>query len=301
MCIRPKDAVEARHALSLQQPTQECCFLSNVDSMVAHRICRKKLLSKNKPMKAFIKSTPFIILFAADSGTIKAQLDLSRYEIGIAGSGFVYQGDLTPSRLGSYRTLKPGVQVFLSKIINPIISLRTNVSIGELKGDDSKYPVPEYRQQRNFNFKTPVFEISEVLVADLLKNNMTRQSSRVHPYLYAGVGFSFLNIKRDWSRFNAEHFSAEPSTLQGLADDVQHSLPKMIPEVPLGIGIRYSLSKRISLNAESAYRFIFTDYLDGFSQAADPSRKDSYQTHSLGIIYQVQKTNPSWKCPVPKY
>jgi len=252
-------------------------------------------------MKAFIKSTPLLILFAADSGRVKAQLDLSMYEIGIAGSGFIYQGDLTPSRLGSYRTLKPGVQVFISKIINPIFSLRTNVSVGKLKGDDSKYQVPEYRQQRNFNFKTPVFEISEVLVADLLKNNFARQSSRVHPYLYAGVGFSFLNIKRDWSRFNAEYFSAERTTIQGLADDVQHSLPKTIPEVPLGIGIRYSLSKKISLNAESSYRFTFTDYLDGFSQSADPSRKDSYQTHSVGIIYQFQKNNSSWKCPVPRY
>ena len=252
-------------------------------------------------MKAFIKSTPLIILFAADSNTVKAQLDLTGYEIGIAGSGYVYQGDLTPSRLGSYRTLKPGVQIFLSKIITPMFSLRTNLSIGKLKGDDAKYTVPGYRQQRNFNFDTPVFEISELLVADVLKNNFARQSSRLSPYVFAGVGLTFLKIKRDWSRFNAEYFSSEASTIQGLADDAQHSLPKTIPVVPLGIGIRYSLSKRISLNAESSYRFAFTDYLDGFSQSADPSRKDSYQTHSVGIIYQFQKNNSSWKCPVPKY
>jgi uncharacterized protein DUF6089 len=252
-------------------------------------------------MNAFIKSTPFLILIAADSTRAKGQLNLTRYEVGIAGSGFVCQGDLTPSRFGSYRTLRPGIQVFLSNIINPVFSLRTNFSIGKLSGDDSKYPVPEYRQQRNFNFKTPVFEISELLVADLLKNNFARQSTRLSPYLSAGVGLSFLKIKRDWSRFNAEYFSAEASTIQGLADDAQHSLPKAIPIVPLGIGIRYSLSKRISLNAESSYRFTLTDYLDGFSQAADPSRKDSYQTHSVGIIYQFQKNNSSWKCPVPKY
>ena len=252
-------------------------------------------------MKAFIKSTPFIILFAADPSTVKAQLDLSGYEIGIAGSGFVYQGDLTPSRLGSYRTLKPGVQIFLSKIINPMFSLRTNLSIGKLKGDDAKYAVPEYRQQRNFNFKTPVFEIAELLVADLLKNNFAQRSSRLSPYVFAGVGLSFLKIKRDWSGFNAEYFSTETSTLQGLEDDAQHSLPKTIPVLPLGIGIRYSVSKRISVNVESSYRLTFTDYLDGFSQAADPSRKDSYQTHSVGIIYHFQKENSSWKCPVPKY
>jgi hypothetical protein len=252
-------------------------------------------------MKAFIKSTPLIILFAADSSIVKAQLDLTGYEIGIAGGGYVYQGDLTPSRLGSYRTLKPGVQIFLSKIVTPMFSLRTNLSVGKLKGDDAKYAVPDYRQQRNFNFKTSVFEISELLVADLLKNNFRRQSSRLSPYVFAGVGLSFLKIKRDWSRFNAEYFSSEASTIQGLADDAQHSLPKTIAVLPLGIGIRYSLSKRISLNAESSYRLTFTDYLDGFSQSADLSRKDSYQTHSVGIIYQFQKNNSSWKCPAPKY
>lgn len=250
-------------------------------------------------MKAFIKSTPFIILFAADSSVVKAQLDLSGYEIGVAVSGFVYQGDLTPSRLGSYKTLKPGVQIFLSKIISPMFSLRTNLSIGKLKGDDAKYAVPEYRQQRNFNFNTPVFEISELLVAEVLENNSTRQRSRLSPYLFAGVGLSFSNIKRDWSRFNAEYFSTETSTIQGLADDAQHSLPKTIPVLPLGIGIRYSLSKSISLSAESSYRFTFTDYLDGFSQAVDPSRRDSYQTYSVGIIYQFQKTTHRGTVPYP--
>ena len=252
-------------------------------------------------MNTFIKSTPFIILFAANSTRVKAQLDLTRYEVGFSGSVFIYQGDLTPSRPGSYRTLKPGIQIFLNRVIDPVFSLRTNLSFGKLKGDDSKYAVPEYRQQRNFNFKTPVFEISELLVADLLKNNLAQQSTRLSPYLFAGVGLSFLKIKRDWSRFNAEYFSTEASTIQGLAADAQHSLPKMIAVLPLGVGIRYSLSKRISISAETSYRFTFTDYLDGFSKAADPSRKDSYQTHSVGLIYQFQKNNASWKCPVPKY
>ena len=252
-------------------------------------------------MKAFIRSTSFIILFATDSSKAKAQPDLRGYEVGIAGSAFVYQGDLTPSRLGSYRTLKPGGQIFISKIITPMFSLRTNLSFGKLKGDDSKYSSPSYRQQRNFNFKTPVFEISELLVADLMRNNFARQPSKFSPYLFAGIGLGFLKITRDWSRFNAEYFNTEASTIQGLSDDAQHSLPKTIPVLPLGMGLRYTLSKRISLNAESSYRFTFTDYLDGFSQAADPSRKDSYQTHSLGIIYQFQKSNSSWKCPVPKY
>ena len=225
-----------------------------------------------------------------------AQTAFSKFEIGINAGTFIYQGDLTPSRLGAYRTLKPDLTIFVNKLINPTFSLRTSLSFGKLKGDDSKYSIPEYRQQRNFLFKSPVFEVSELIVADLLKNNLTRQYPRLSPYVFAGIGFSFLNINRDWTRFNAEYFSAETSTIQGLAADQQHSPPKLIPVIPLGAGVRYPVSKKISITAETSYRFTFTDYLDGFSKAANDSRKDSYQGHSIGLIYQFGKPS-SLKCP----
>jgi hypothetical protein len=114
--------------------------------------------------------------------------------------------------------------------------------------------------------------------------------------MFAGLGFSIVNIKRDWSRFNAEYFSSEPGTISGLAGDQQHPLPTLIPVFPMGIGIRYPVSSRILVNAETSYRFTFSDYLDGFSKAANDARKDSYLSHSVGLIYQFR--NNSWlKCP----
>jgi hypothetical protein len=247
-------------------------------------------------MNAPVKTCILFSLFFNKTLSMYAQLDISKYEIGINAGTFIYQGDLTPSRLGSYRTLKPDLNIYVNKLINPRFSLRTSLSFGKLKGDDSKYSIPEYRQQRNFLFKSSVFEISQLIVADLLKNNMTRQLSGFSPYVFAGIGFSFLNIKRDWSRFNAEYFSTETSTIQGLAADQQHSPPKLIPVIPLGAGVRYPLSKKISITAETSYRFTFTDYLDGFSKAANDSRKDSYQSHLIGLIYQFGKPS-SLKCP----
>ena len=251
-------------------------------------------------MNAFFKGTAFILLVSAEGTRLNAQPDIMKSEIGITAGTFIYQGDLTPSQLGSYRTMRPGLSIYVNRIVSRMFSLRTNLSFGKLKGDDAKYPVPEYRQQRNFNFKSPVMEISEVLVADLLKNNVVRQSSGLSPYLFAGVGFSFLKIRRDWSRFNAEYFSAESGTLAGLATDAQHSLPKLIPVLPAGVGISYAVSQKISISAETSYRFTFTDYLDGFSEAADPSKKDSYHSHSVGIIYRFVKKS-SLKCPVLRY
>jgi hypothetical protein len=231
-----------------------------------------------------------VSLFAA------CQPNFSKFELGVNAGVFVYQGDLTPSQLGSYKTLKPEINFFVNRILNAVFSLRTNLALGGLKGDDAKYSSPEYRQQRNLNFKSPVFEISELLVADIFKNNLPGRSPGVSPYLFAGLGFSLLNIRRDWSRFNAEYFIFEAGTLSGLAADKQHPLPTLIPVLPMGMGIRYPISSRISINVETSYRFTFSDYLDGFSKAANDTRRDSYMSHRVGLIYHFK--NDSWlKCP----
>jgi len=240
-----------------------------------------------------------VVLFIFSSIHLLAagQSFFSKFELGVNAGVFVYQGDLTPSKLGSYKTLKPELNLFVNRIVSPVFSLRTNLALGGLKGDDAKYGVPKYRQQRNFNFKSPIFEISELLVADIFGNNMPGRSTGLSPYLFAGLGFSLLNITRDRSHFNAEFFSSEPGTLSGLSADEQHPLPTLIPVLPMGIGIRFPISSRISVNAETSYRFTFTDYLDGFSQAANDARKDSYLAHTIGVIYQFR--NNSWlKCPV---
>jgi uncharacterized protein DUF6089 len=231
-----------------------------------------------------------VSLFAA------CQSNFSKFELGVNTGVFVYQGDLTPSQVGSYKTLKPEINFFVNRILNAVFSLRTNLALGGLKGDDARYSSPEYRQQRNLNFKSPVFELSELLVADIFKNNLPGRSPGVSPYLFAGLGFSFLNIRRDWSRFNAEYFSSEAGTLSGLAADKQHPLPTLIPVLPMGIGIHYRISSRISITVETSYRFTFSDYLDGFSKAANDTRRDSYMSHTVGLIYHFK--NDSWlKCP----
>jgi hypothetical protein len=39
-----------------------------------------------------------------------------------------------------------------------------------------------------------------------------------------------------------------------------------------------------------------TDYLDGFTKAANPSKKDHYYTHTIGLIYSFGEKN-TLACP----
>ena len=52
--------------------------------------------------------------------------------------------------------------------------------------------------------------------------------------------------------------------------------------------------------AEASYRFTFTDYLDGFSEVANPKKKDYYSSYSVGLIYTLGVKN-TLNCPPMKY
>ncbi|MFI5133906.1 MAG: hypothetical protein ACHQEB_06190 [Chitinophagales bacterium] len=66
--------------------------------------------------------------------------------------------------------------------------------------------------------------------------------------------------------------------------------------IPAGAGISYSVSQKLSLSVESMYRFTFTDYLDGFSQAANPKWNDHYYGYTIGLIYRLGVRN-KLNCP----
>ena len=241
------------------------------------------------------RAISFIFFTGVYHFTTNAQLNIPKYEFGLSIGTYVYQGDLTPDPAGSFRNAQPGVNIHGSKIVSRSFSLRANLSFSNLHGDDAAYQHPAYRQQRNFNFSSPLFELSGLLVWSPLRKNYDDKG--FSPYLFGGVGAAFLHIKRDWSNFNAHYFGETSDIPQRLAVDAAHPLPNVIPVVPVGIGLRYNLSSRLAVNAESSYRFIFTDYLDGFSVSANPGSNDHYHSTSIGVIYRIGKKN-MLDCPV---
>ncbi len=219
-------------------------------------------------------------------------------EYGLNVGMMVYQGDLSNSQFGSFRTQKLFFDLNATKLFGDNFSARLNLAVGKLKGDDTKYDKPDYMKHRAFNFTTPVYEISARLLWDPFGNNYG--ISGFTPYIFGGAGISFLNIKRDWSQLDKDYFSITSDVLINFSADSAHALPSTIPVFPLGGGIKYFLSPKLALNAEVSYRFTTTDYLDGFSRTANPGYRDSYLTYSVGVIYRPGNRDPL-ECPRPKY
>lgn len=216
--------------------------------------------------------------------------------VGLNGGIYVYQGDLTPAVLGSFRTMKPGFSFFAKKPINHFLAARLHISISSLKGDDSRYSKPEYRQQRNFYFTTPVKEFSGQLVWNI--RGMNYEDRGIQPYIFSGAGISLIRTSKDYSRMDLAVFGEGSDVWAGLAVDNAHGTPRTLFSVPVGVGAEYPISNRFSVNIETSYRFIFTDYLDGFSQSANPKLQDHYHSTSAGIIYKFGNRDKGVACPV---
>jgi hypothetical protein len=238
----------------------------------------------------------FSFLFIAAESKAQFYKDMS---VGLNGGIYIYQGDLTPERLGSSRTIQPGFSLFAKKPINHFLAVRIHMSFARLKGDDSRYSKPEYRQQRNFYFTTPVKEFSAQLLWNIRGRNY--EDRGIMPYIFSGAGISLLRIRKDYSRMDPAVFGESSDVMNGLAVDNARGTPRAVFSVPVGVGAEYPISNRFSVNLETSYRFIFTDYLDGFSQSANPKQQDHYHSTSAGIIYKFGEKDKDIGCPVVKF
>ena len=251
-------------------------------------------------MRTILIKTIGIALVLFGKKEVSGQEFIPKYEAGINLGVFIYQGDLTPQRAGSLKTPAIAFSIYGSRIINSSFSLRTNLAVGKLKADESKYASPAYRRERNFMFKTPVIELSELFVWNVLGKNYDGPKAGFAPFIMAGGGLSWLNIKRDWSRLNENYFITDTAFFTGLNADIAHKLPKIIGIIPVGGGMRYAINDKLAVSGEVLYRFTFTDYLDGFSQSVNPHRDDHYYSITAGLIYRLGLKN-KLNCPtVPK-
>src|SRR5829696_9102772 len=139
-------------------------------------------------MKRYIRLSisGFILLFFV-LNSVNAQIT-SRYSVGINAGAFIYNGDLSPWRTGSWKT--PGFVLGFTghRNISSSLAARLELNFGKLRGDEAKYG-PEYRQHRAFSFNSNVTEI--VIAAEWSPLGIYRKLS---PYLFGGIGYAGMRI-----------------------------------------------------------------------------------------------------------
>ncbi|HTE27917.1 DUF6089 family protein [Flavitalea sp.] len=233
-----------------------------------------------------------LIIFSTKD--VNAQVDPFKYEVGINVGSYIYQGDLAPSYAGSFKTPGLAIGMQVTRKITTSLSARVEFNTGRLKGDDAKFSKPEWRSQRNFAFETSINELAASLIWIPARFN-----GRLKPYVFAGAGIVFVNVTRDYSNYNPEYFVGTSVTAD-LEEDLATPLPAQIPVIPVGIGMRYEISERFSIIPEASFRYISSDYIDGYSKSGTPNRNDKYFKYSIGLAYSFWNKS-QYGCPVVRF
>ncbi len=195
-------------------------------------------------------------------------------EPGITIGSSYYLGDINHTK----QFYSPGLTIGLAfrHSFNEYYAVRLNILKAKISGNDADFP-SIYQQIRAHAFVNNIYEIGLQTEFNFLEfNSRVRKSSA--PYITAGLALAMSNSFQTFS----------------LA-------------IPMGVGYKYSISKRLSISAEWVFRNTTTDKLD-LLLPADPSSKqltkiknaDWYSIAGLTITYNFA-SNKMW-CPAyPKH
>ncbi|TAE72171.1 MAG: hypothetical protein EAZ85_09960 [Bacteroidetes bacterium] len=237
--------------------------------------------------KIFVKVIFLMVVFEFNFSNLFSQT----HEIGLQLGAMNYKGELAP--IINYRETGQGWGVFYRANVSKAMSLRLNGLFGTIEGDD-KNSTSNFALERNHKFRTNLWEVSAVAEYNFLnfRNEGRKKNERKQkftPYLSAGVGYmQFVPM-----------FNATPT----------YSTYSVI--IPLGVGMKWAVSKQINLGFEFVARTTFTSSLDDLGlktnknqtqnnnpkyYTGNPNSNDRYFFTCLTLSYLIKDKGKD--CPV---
>lgn len=224
----------------------------------------------------FLLAFPFVL---------SAQINYWQGGIFVGASGF--SGDVTPQATPDPAEVSLALGLLGRVDVNPKLGFRGSITYANLMGDDANYPI---WGDRGFRFNTTLIELAGVAEWEPFARNRYYTNSQgliemdriISPYLFAGVGMSFANLDTDFSRYEGNNSVTE----QGIREDRSKGSSQTAFVIPLGAGIKFDISNRLTIGIEFGGRLSFSDYLDGISMAAGPDKDDAYLLGGLNTYYR---------------
>jgi hypothetical protein len=242
-----------------------------------------------------MKAVYFLLAASTCSFAVHAQFTNPKYEIGIGIGTLVYQGDLSYHPMGAFKELKTAFSLYGRRMLTNYFSVRLNLSKGQLADDEALYNYPAYKQIRNLRFTNKVTSVAALLQFTPLGERGHFGYRKLNGYIFGGVELNFLRVNRDDSRVDTTVIATTSKEGLGLEADAATTPPKLLLSIPIGLGVRYALNNKLSLFAETNYRYTFSDYLDGFSKVANPNKKDRFYGLTIGAAWKLVKNR--FACP----
>jgi hypothetical protein len=204
------------------------------------------------------------------------QLVENRGEIGLFTGQASYRGDIAPDKF----IFNKSKGAFYKKQYNDYAGFRLNYEQIQLGAHDSVSD-NSYAKNRSYFFSNQFHDISmmgEFYFTRYLPGN---KSYRFTPYLSIGAGYLFA------SNPTKNGIDTQTTTLRYLKIDsllYPSALVNGFLYLPIQIGFKYNLTKRINLFGEIMYRFVTSDELDVLN---DDKLIEQKQTVQAGANYMI--------------
>ncbi|MBX9782089.1 MAG: hypothetical protein K2X48_02240 [Chitinophagaceae bacterium] len=239
----------------------------------------------------------------------------SRLEIGLNMGPMNFLGDLGGNKgkgtIGPKDNNIPVTNVIIgisaSYYPSEWLGFRVAGNFGKMEGDDrlvkQNKPADTYegaRKYRDLNFRSPLYEgyaAVEFFPTALISLSNGWGLPRFRPYVLGGVGYFAFKPQGLYRAPNGTETWVDLQPLrtegQGFPETGVQNYQLSSYSIPLGIGIKYDITERITFGIELIHRMTGTDYIDDVSgRYIDPALFDKYLPAPQAAIAKTM-ANPS--------
>lgn len=198
----------------------------------------------------------FLINLSGFSQSYKAST-----EIGFYGGGSYYIGDINPGKHFVYS--KPAFGLIYRYNLSTRHSFRATAFYGNVYGDDAN-ATDMTQVNRNLSFRSKILELAVGYEIDLFKYRINDMKYPISPYFFYQIAYTRMNPVTD---YNGNEIALQPLGTEGQGTAITNKRNYSLNQItiPLGIGLKVNIRKRLAVSFEYGIRKTFTDYLDDVS------------------------------------
>jgi hypothetical protein len=156
--------------------------------------------------------------------------------------------------------------------LRPNMAARASLSYAKLAGDDADSK-NETRKDRGLKFRAPIIEVAAIyefyFLSERTKGMYRLRGSKglkklkMDGYLFVGLGLFYFNPKGQAE--DGSWHAVQPLGTEGQTAGNGSKYSRIQGTVPLGIGFKKKIDRKLSLGLEFGVRMTTTDYIDDVS------------------------------------
>lgn len=211
------------------------------------------------------------------------KVSAQKSDVGVIIGPTYYWGDVVNNV--ELRNIRLGGSIFFRYHLTPKVALRGSVSYARVTGADSISRGSPWQVNRNLSFWTDIFEVSGIVEYNLKHDYNTGRDLKTRgiPYIFGGIGIFHFNPKSN-NPITGEVNELQPLKLNG----VSYSLNALC--IPVGIGYRYYVNRRLQIGVEIGMRYSLSSYVDDVDGNSVYPQMESLQSDDARIMYSPSNT-----------